>query len=87
MNFDAGTYHESLGRPVRLTPREEEVISGMIGDLRDSEIAERLGISRRTVNQHAGNILQKYGVRTRAGAVARWLIAGGVVLSCEEAVE
>ncbi len=65
---------------MKLTPREQEVIVGMIRDQRDAEISERLGISRRTVNHHAENILKKLGVRTRAGAVARWLRAEGVVV-------
>lgn len=76
MNYTVGEIEMGSGGEVQLTPRELEVIGGMMDDLRDAGIAERLGISPRTVNRHAENILTKFEAHTRAGAVARWLIAG-----------
>ena len=44
--------------------------------LTDREIADRLGISPRTVETHVGNVLRKLGVRNRAQAAQRYRSQG-----------
>ena len=56
-----------------LTKRELEVLSWIAAGKRDSEIAQILGISRRTAEQHAANILRKLDVETRTTAAQAYL--------------
>ena len=53
-----------------LTPREREVLQLLAEGLEQTEIAERLVISSKTVASHIERILAKLGVRSRAQAVA-----------------
>lgn len=55
-----------------VSPREEEVLALLANGLTDREIAERLGISPRTVETHVGSLLNKLGVRNRAQAALRY---------------
>ncbi|MDP9270899.1 MAG: response regulator transcription factor [Chloroflexota bacterium] len=55
-----------------LSTRELDVLRQLASGLTDREIAERLGISPRTVETHVGSILQKLAVRNRAQAAARY---------------
>lgn len=50
-----------------LTPREREVAGLVAEGLTDGEIAERLCISRHTVNQHVKRAYQTLGVHNRVG--------------------
>ena len=53
-----------------LTDRELDVLQGVALGQRNKEIAFKLGISERTVKAHLTSIYNKFGVDSRAAAVA-----------------
>ena len=56
-----------------LTKREREVIELLIKNYTTKEIAEKLGISEKTVRNHISNVMQKLGVKGRSSAVIELL--------------
>ena len=53
-----------------LTRREIEVLSLIVEGMTSAKIADRLGLSSRTVEMHRANLLHKLGVKTTAELVA-----------------
>jgi DNA-binding NarL/FixJ family response regulator len=70
---------EDRGASGGLTGREVEVLRFLADGLSDRQIAERLGISKRTVSTHVSHILAKLSVGKRAEAalLARHLPENG----------
>ena len=50
---------------VRMTPREQEVISAIAQGMSNKEIAQRLNIATHTVKSHVRNIMDKLALHTR----------------------
>ncbi|HEV1996376.1 MAG TPA: helix-turn-helix transcriptional regulator [Candidatus Acidoferrum sp.] len=56
---------KSVRSQVKLTRREEEVLSGLMKSLANKEIANSLNLSERTVKFHVSSLLAKFRVRGR----------------------
>ncbi|MBE6144174.1 MAG: response regulator transcription factor [Firmicutes bacterium] len=63
-----------------LTSREKEVFDLLISNKTTTDIAEVLNISEKTVRNHISNVMQKLGVKGRAGAVVELLKLGELSL-------
>jgi DNA-binding CsgD family transcriptional regulator len=61
-------------RSLMLTPREEQVAALVADGLSNRQIANRLGLSYRTIENHVAHILTKLGFESRA-RVAAWYTA------------
>ena len=65
-----GPRPSTQANPAQLTTRELDVLGLVAEGLRNTDIAERLFVSSRTVDHHVSAILRKLDVRTRGEAVA-----------------
>jgi DNA-binding NarL/FixJ family response regulator len=65
-----GPRRANLHNPANLTTREVEVLALVAQGLRNSDVAERLFLSPKTVDHHVSAILRKLDVRTRGEASA-----------------
>ncbi len=74
------TNNDKLQTPATLSDREIEIIELVTAGLTNEEIADRLAISKRTVDNHISNILKKAGtgVDNRVTLV-RWALQWGKV--------
>jgi DNA-binding NarL/FixJ family response regulator len=61
-----------------LTPREEEILKLVAEAHTNEEIAEMLFISKKTVERHRANILEKLGMRDRV-ELTRYAIRRGLI--------
>jgi DNA-binding NarL/FixJ family response regulator len=71
----AGGISES---PASLSERELQIIELVAGGLTNHDIAEKLEISKRTVDNHISNILTKTNTDNRV-ALVRWALQWGKV--------
>lgn len=67
---------DAIARIGQLTSREREVLQGLLAGLPNKLIAERLGISLRTVEMHRGNMMDRLGVDNLAEALTLAMEAG-----------
>ncbi|MEN9207743.1 MAG: LuxR C-terminal-related transcriptional regulator [Gloeomargarita sp. GMQP_bins_120] len=71
-----------VNRPTQRQPvlseREMEIVALVAAGLKNQEIAQRLEISKRTVDNHISNILTKTATENRV-ALVRWALQSGKV--------
>lgn len=63
-----GTYdlHRYGGQPVRLTPREREIVGLIARGMSNNDVAAQLSVSTRTIESHINHIIAKTAVASRA---------------------
>jgi DNA-binding NarL/FixJ family response regulator len=66
------------GKPDPLTPREQEIVKLIAEAQNNDQIAKLLCISKKTVERHRANILEKLGMRDRV-ELTRYAIRRGLV--------
>ena len=59
--------------PLRLSPRERQLVQLVVDGCSNQEAAERLQIRRQTVKNHLSRIYEKVGVSTRVQLAVRAL--------------
>ncbi len=64
---------------MEMSPRQVEIVELIADGLQDRDIAERLGVSPRTVDSHLQRLYQRYDLHSRAAVVAKWLRESGQV--------
>ena len=67
---------DAAARVGALSPREADVLRGVVAGRQNKAIAHDLGISPRTVEIHRANLMEKLGVRSLSEAVRVALAAG-----------
>ena len=72
------TIHDNIAEADRLSEREEEILVAICRGLSTQEIADTLYISKRTVDKHRANILEKSGCKNTASLVV-YAIKHGIV--------
>jgi DNA-binding CsgD family transcriptional regulator len=76
MNGVHGEDHAPADGQARLTPRQEQVIRLATGGMPAKEIARRLGISKRTVEDHFTAARERFGAANRTELITRALQSG-----------
>lgn len=66
----------------QLTEREQEIFHLILEDLTNAEIADKLSISRRTVESHRANLMNKLGVKSKLGLLA-YAVEQGFITSSD----
>lgn len=73
-NFPEHAWHE-VGRMLRLSGRELQIVRGMFHDKIQFAIAAELGISPHTVHTHVERVYHKLGAANRAQLLVRVMTA------------
>jgi two-component system response regulator FixJ len=68
--------HEATKRVQSLTPRELNILQGLLGGLSNKGISSHLGTSSRTVELQRASMMNRLGVRTVAQAVRLAVLTG-----------
>ena len=71
-----GARSSTRANPAGLTTRELDVLRLIAHGLRNSEIAEQLVVSAKTVDHHVSSVLSKLGVSSRGAAAKEALRLG-----------
>jgi DNA-binding NarL/FixJ family response regulator len=68
------TRSRQSSRPVgtEISRREQDIVDGLLLNLSNKEIANKLNISERTVKFHVSNLLTKFNVQRRADLILLW---------------
>ncbi|MGN0006489.1 MAG: response regulator [Alistipes sp.] len=74
----SGSMHSGAENPDALSERESDVLLGICRGLSNQEIADSLFISKRTVDAHRANILEKTGCKNTASLVV-YAVKNGLV--------
>ncbi|AFZ49146.1 photosynthetic electron transport-dependent transcriptional regulator PedR [Dactylococcopsis salina] len=69
---------KQLNTPITISGREMQIIELVAAGLTNQEIAQKLEISKRTVDNHISNILTKTSTDNRVSLV-RWALQWGKV--------
>jgi two-component system, LuxR family, response regulator FixJ len=69
-------YEAAAGRVSSLSPREREVLEGLIAGLPNKAIAYDLGVSARTVESHRARVMDKMQARSLSELIRMALAAG-----------
>ena len=67
--IEKGRVTDYFQRSYHISSRESEIIEHLVSGLKSEDIADKLFISKRTVNNHIYNIFQKTGVKNRVQLV------------------
>lgn len=66
---------EAEERVARLSPRERQVLVSLVRGARNQDVAEELGISRRTIEIHRANMIARLEAESSADAVRIGILA------------
>ena len=61
---------------LELSPRRREVLNCLLEGDSEQQVADRLGLTRQTVNQYVKSIYRHFRVNSRAELMARWIRFG-----------
>ena len=73
----------TLDKPVELTVRERQTLEFIAQGLRNKEIADKMGISIKTVEKHRQGVMNKLNIHDTAG-LTRYALTSGIITAKPE---